>query len=159
MFTEYINFVPLLAPADVAGSAVATRWMSLKSVLNAAILLVLGNLAGANPATVTLEAATAAASGGESAVAFDYRVSSAVGSGNTWGDRASATSAGLSVAMTDDSKLIEIIIDPAAIQALKTDAAFVRAVVTPGGSGTATVVGAVGLAEPSVQGLDMEELT
>jgi hypothetical protein len=91
--------------------------------------------------TVTVETATAAASGAEVTVPFVYRLSGAVGA-NTWGAATTASTAGMSVASTDDNMMLWVEIDPAAMLAELTDASHVRMVITPTADHTATLVGA-----------------
>lgn len=143
-YVQDVNVVPLLAPQDIAATATATPFLALKTIIDGMLYIAFGNIAAASAdqaVTVTLEAATAAASGSEAAVAFNYRLSGAVGA-NSWGTLTAATSAGVSVATTDDNKILAIQIDPAALQAAKADASHVRAVITPDAGGSATLVAA-----------------
>lgn len=143
-YVEDVNVVPLLAPQDIAATATALPFLALKTIIDGTLYIAFGNIAAASAdqsVTVTLEAATAAASGSEAAIAFDYRLSGAVGA-NSWGTKTAATSSGVSIATTDDNKVLAIQIDPAAIQAAKADATHVRAVITPNAGGTATLVSA-----------------
>lgn len=141
-FVQYDNIVPLLAPQDIAAAATATPFVDMRTANDLAFLIAFGSITAASAdqaITVTVEAATAGASGSEAAVAFNYRLSGAVGA-NTWGAITAATTAGVSIATTDDNKLLWIEIDPAAVLAAKADARYVRAVVTPDAGGTATLV-------------------
>lgn len=138
------NVVPLLAPQDIVATATATPFLALKTIIDGILYLFFGSITAASAdqaITVTLEAATAAASGSEAAIAFSYRLSGAVAA-NTWGAVTAATSAGVSIATTDDNKMLAIQLDPAAIQGAKADATHVRAVITPDAGGTATLVAA-----------------
>lgn len=135
------NIVPLKAPVDSGGTAYASPWVDLKSALHATFLVYFGNIAAASAdqsITMTVEAATAAASGSEVAVAFKYRLSGATGA-NTWGTITSATSAGMSIATTDDNKCLLIDIDPADLERQLADARFVRYVCGIDAGGTATL--------------------
>ncbi len=160
-FAQYTNFVPLVAPIDTAATAKATPFLALKNALSAAFLIFFGVITAASAdqaVTVTVEAATTGASGSEAAVAFSYRLSAAAGA-NSWGAVADATTAGLSIATTDDGKGLWIEIDPAAIQAAKADATHVRVVVTPDAGGTVTLVSAWGLIDPAYKQASMESAT
>lgn len=144
------NVIPLLNPQDIAANATASPWVNLKSSVHATFLLYFGNIAAASAdqaVTVTVEAATAAASGSEAAVAFKYRLSSAVGA-NAWGAITDATAAGASIATTDDGKMLLIDIDPRALEGALADASHVRFVVTPDAGGSATLVAGLGVLEP-----------
>lgn len=149
-FVQYENVVPLIAPQDITTSATASPFVDLKTALKAAFEVFFGSITAASAdqaITVTVEAATAAASGSEAAIAFSYRLSGAVGA-NSWGAVTAATSSGVSVATTDDNKILHIEIDPAAVLAAKADARFVRVVITPDAGATATLVSAWALIDP-----------
>lgn len=144
------NVVPLVAPQDIAATAAATPFVSLKNALHATVFLFFGSITAASAdqaITVTMEAATAAASGSEAAIAFNYRLSGAVGA-NTWGAITAAPSTGMSIATTDDNKMLAIDIDPRALEGALADASHIRAVITPDAGGTATLVGAWVVLEP-----------
>lgn len=129
----YENIIPLLAPVDNAGTAVATPFIDLKTAHNAAFLVYCGVItAGTADAvvTITVEAATAAASGSEAAIGFTYR-KSGIAAANTWDAAAAATSTGATFGSTDDGKMMLVELDPAAVQAAKTDGRYVRLVFTP----------------------------
>lgn len=145
-FVEYENVVPLLVPQDIAGTATASRYIDLNLSHEATIFVFFGGITTtsadqtAGP-TVTIEAATAAASAAnEVNVEFQYRLSATIGT-NTWAAPTSA-SAGVDLTVTGDGKMLAIHIDPAKVQALLTDARFVRAVITPGTGGATCLVAA-----------------
>ena len=143
-YVEDVNVVPLLAPQDIAATLTNLPFIALKTIVDGTLYIAFGNIAAASAdqaVTVTLQAATAAASGSEAAIAFDYRLSGAVGA-NSWGAKTAATSSGVSIGTTDDNKVLAIQLDPAAIQAAKADATHVRAVITPDAGGSATLVSA-----------------
>jgi 2-phospho-L-lactate guanylyltransferase (CobY/MobA/RfbA family) len=144
------NVVPLVAPQDIIAVATPTPFISLKNALHATVFLFFGSITAASAdqaITVTLEVATAAASGSEAAIAFNYRLSGAVGS-NTWGAITAATTAGVSVATTDDNKILAIDVDPRALESALADASHIRAVVTPNAGGTATLLASWVVLEP-----------
>jgi hypothetical protein len=149
-FVQYENIVPLLAPQDIVDTDTATPFVDLKTANKAAFLVFLGALTTATATDVlniTVEAATAAASGSEAQVAFNYRLSGAVGA-NTWGAITAATATGgVEIANTDDNKALWIEIDPAAILAAKADARFVRVFISPTDL-AATLVAAMALVDP-----------
>jgi len=144
------NIVPLVAPQDIAAVATATPFVALKNALHATVFLYFGSITAASAdqaITVTLEAATAAASGSEAAIAFNYRLSGAVGA-NTWGAISAATSSGVSIATTDDNKILAIDVDFAGLDTELADASHIRAVVTPDAGGTATLLAGWVVLEP-----------
>ena len=143
----YQNFIPLLAPADITNATTASGYMDLKGANRAGFLVVFGNVhsgSGSDVETITVEGATDPA-GTEAAVAFNYRRSGIVGT-NTWGAVTAATTAGCTVAITEDGILLYIEVDPEAMAA--SDYRYVRV------KGTATddmancVFGVIGVIEP-----------
>lgn len=134
----YQNIMPLLAPDDRTATATATPYVDLKTVHQITFLVYYGALTGASTGdvvTVTVECSSASASSSsEAAVAFNYRLSAATGT-NTWGAVTAATTSGVTLAEdADDNKMLLIEIDPAAILATKSDARYIRVVLTPAGS-------------------------
>ena len=144
------NIVPLKAPVDSAGTAYATPWVDLKNALHATFFYYAGVVTAASAdqaVVITMEAATAAASGSEVAIAFKYRLSGATGA-NTWGDITSATSTGYSFATDADGKMLLIDVDPAALDSALADARFVRMVVGIDAGGTVTLNSAWAVLDP-----------
>ncbi len=132
-FVEYENIIPLVEPKDIVANATATPFVDLKEANRGAFVVFFGALTtttATDKVNVTMEAATAAASGSEAQVSFKYRTSGVV-SANTWGAiTEAAATAGVDIASTDDNKMLWIEIDPASIQAQKPDARWVRLYVT-----------------------------
>lgn len=144
------NVVPLTAPVDSAGTAYATPWVDLKNALHATFFYYAGVVTATSAdqaVVITMEAATAAASGSEVAIAFNYRLSGATGA-NTWGAITAATTAGFSFATTDDGKMAAIDVNPAALEGALADARFVRMVVGIDAGGTVTLNSAWAVLDP-----------
>jgi len=144
------NFVPLRAPVDDAGTAYASPFVDLKNALHATFFYYAGVVTAASAdqaVVITMEAATAAASGSEVAIPFKYRLSGATGA-NTWGAITDATASGFSFATTDDGKMVAIDINPAALDGLLADARFVRMVVGIDAGGTVTLNAAWAVLDP-----------
>lgn len=144
------NIVPLKAPVDSAGTAYATPWVDLKNALHATFFYYAGVVTATSAdqaVVITMEAATAAASGSEVAIAFKYRLSGATGA-NTWGDITAATSTGYSFATDADGKMLLIDVDPAALDSALADARFVRMVVGIDAGGTVTLNSAWAVLDP-----------
>ena len=152
-FASALNTVPLLGPQDTIATALATPFVKMGGAHGGTIFVQLGVSTAASAdqgIAVTLEAATAGASGSESAVTFSYRLSGAVGV-NTWGDITAVSVAATGVPITlstDDNKMLAIEINPSDILRQKVDATHVRAVITPNAAGTATLVSAFVQLEP-----------
>ncbi len=149
-FTQGLNTIPLIAPVDTVATAIPTPLVKLGGAHGGTLFVQFGVI---TPATadanivVTLQAATGAATTGAAAVAFDYRLSGAVGA-NTWGAITAATSTGATIASTDDGTMLAIDINPSKIWAAKNDATHVRAVITPDASYTVALVNAFVQLEP-----------
>lgn len=144
------NIVPLKAPVDSAGTAFASPFVDLKNALHCTFLVYFGVVTATSAdqsITMTVEASTAASSGSEVAVAFKYRLSGATGA-NTWGAITSATSSGMSIATTDDGKMLLIDIDPADLERQLADARYVRYVVGIDAGGTVTLNSGAAILEP-----------
>lgn len=160
-FASALNTIPLIAPVDTAATAIQGN-IKLSGAHGGTAFIFFGvdTAASADQAvTVTVEAATSSASTGAAAVAFNYRLSGAVGA-NTWGDITAATSAGVSIAIsTDDNKILAIDLDPSKFVAAKADTTHARVVITPNAGATATLVAAFAQLEPRVSQASMISAT
>ena len=156
------QIVPLKAPIDSAGTAYTTPFVDLKNALHATFFYYMGVVTAASAdqnIVVTMEAATAAASGSEVAIAFKYRLSGATGA-NTLGAITAATSTGVSLDTTSaDGKLLLIDIDPAALDSALADARFVRMVVGINAGGTVTLNAAWAVLDPRYPQLTQKSAT
>jgi hypothetical protein len=145
------NIIPLKAPVDSAGTAYASPWVDLKNALHATFFYYAGVVTATSAdqaVVITMEAATAAASGSEVAIAFKYRLSGATGA-NTWGAITAATSTGVSLDTTSsDGMMLLVDIDPAALDSALADARFVRMVVGIDAGGTVTLNSAWAVLDP-----------
>jgi len=160
-YVMYDNIVPGIAPVDTAATAISTQYIDMATAHSVAFLAYFGNIATTSTdevVTVTVEGATVQAGTSASAVAFKYRLSG-VADANTWGAVTAATTAGVSIASTDDGKMLWVELDPGAVQTAKADARWVRLTVTPAAGGTATLVSAVGLVSPRYRGATMVSTT
>lgn len=161
-FASGLNTIPLLSPQDTAATALTTPYVKLGGAHGGTLFVHFGTVTGVSddqPVTVTLLAATVQAGTSASAVAFNYRLSSAVGS-NAWGDITAATTAGAALtSISVDGKMLAIDIDPSKILAAKADAIYVAAVVTPDAALTVTNVSAFVQFEPRVSQSSMISAT
>ncbi|MBT3274195.1 MAG: hypothetical protein HN368_13640 [Spirochaetales bacterium] len=140
---EEVHVVPLIAPVDTAAVAVNTDVVNLENYHNVQFIIPLGVVTG-DTIAATVEECDDTTPSNSTAIAFYYRLSSAVGT-DSMGARAVATTAGVTVAATDDNKVL--IIDVASDE-LTDGFPYVRAVLTPGGSMTVLLVGAVAIMRP-----------
>lgn len=145
-FAEEIQTVPLLAPADIVATATVTKYVNMSKIGTGQLEIEVnfGNIASTDSTgevVVTIEANdvndTSSSDNNEGAIAFNYRLSSAVGT-DSLGAITAATASGAAVNNTDDNKTLLVYVDPAVAQKK-----YVRAVLTPTAEITATVVGAV----------------
>jgi hypothetical protein len=155
------NILPLIAPVDTAATAIATPFLDMRKALHTTILIYFGVVTAASAdqgVTVTLVAATSAASTSETAIAFRYRLSGATGA-NTLGAITAAAAAGVVIGTTDDNKLLLIDVDPAALPAIGADNVFVRAIITPDAGGTVTLAAAIALSDPHYPSITQQSMT
>jgi hypothetical protein len=138
------NIVPVLAPVDIASTTTKTNYVDLKGALRMAFLVEFGLVTSASADTevITIECATAEG-GTEAAIAFNYRLSGAVGA-NTWGAITAATSSGLAIdPASDDGKFVWIEVNPDALAA--SDYRYARVVLTDTTDMTACLCSVVAL--------------
>jgi len=147
-FIGYDNFVPLLAPVDIAGTSNTGAYMDLRNAQKASFLIMFGAITSTTTTdeiVITIQAATAEG-GTEAAIDFRYRKSGAVGA-NTWGAVTTVAAAtGLGMGADDsDSMFVWVEVDPDALAA--SDYRFARVVLTVSGGMEATLVGVMGIIE------------
>lgn len=145
-FAEELQVVPILAPADIVATATATKYVNMSKIGSGQLEIEInfGNVASTDSTgevVVTIEANdvndTSSTDNNEGAIAFNYRLSAAVGS-DSMGAITAAAAAGAAVNNTSDNTTLLCYVDPA-VAAKK----YVRAVLAPTAETTATVVGAV----------------
>lgn len=143
---EEVAVVPVLTVADIVATATVTKYVNLSKVGTgqAEFEINFGAIASTDSTgevVVTIEANdvndTSSSDNNEGAIAFNYRLSSAVGT-DALGTLTAATSSGAAVGQADDNKTLLIWVDPA-VAAKK----YVRAVITPTAEVTSTLVNAV----------------
>jgi hypothetical protein len=159
---EDIKALPIKAPTDIVATATVTQYVNLTKVGAGQVEIAInfGALASTDAtggATVTVEANdvndTSSSDNNEGAIAFNYRLSAAVGT-DSMGALTAATSAGAEVLTANASKLLLIYVDPA-VAAKK----FVRAVVTPTAEVTSTIFSATARFCPRKGGASQESAT
>ena len=147
-FLGYDNFVPLLAPVDIASTATTCAYMDLRNAQKASFLIQFGAITSATTTdefVITVEAATAEG-GTEAAVDFRYRKSGAVGA-NTWGAVTTVAAAtGLGMGADDsDNMFVWVEVDPDALAG--SDYRYARIVLTDNDDMTACLVSVMGIIE------------
>jgi hypothetical protein len=160
------KLLPILGSVDIVATATATQFVDLNlAVGTVQIDLNFGLISSTDStgeAVVTLVADTvgdtSSSDSVETALAFKYRVSAAVAS-DSMGEITDATAAGVAVLNTTDNAILSIFVEPEAVAAAAPGARFVRAVVTPTGEVTSTVVGAVARFKPRYPGNNIPSST
>lgn len=132
-FVGYDNIYYLIAPQDITTTATASPYVALKGAHRCAFLVLIGNLNSATATdmeVITVEAATAV-DGTEAAIAFNYRLSGAIGA-NTWGAITASAAAGVSLdPASHDNMALWIEVDVDALAANDYTHLRVRATDTP----------------------------
>lgn len=144
-FAEEIQFVNVLAHADIVATATPTKYVKFTNVGAGQVEFEVNfgtvtSTDSTGEVIVTLVGNdvndTSSSDNNEVAVAFNYRLSSAVGT-DSMGAITAATSAGYALPNTSDNTTLLIYADPDVIQQK-----YARLVITPTSETTACVVGA-----------------
>lgn len=152
MYAEKIKVLPVLAPVAFTTSPVVSQFVNLSQANWASFLVSFGLMTSDSTDTVTLTVEACpigtTTDGTETAMKFNYRLSSAVGN-DAWGNITAATPVGMSInAEADDTKAVKIEIDPVWAANAVAGGKYVRLVVTPSATIASGVVSAVALLEP-----------
>ena len=132
------HLIPLIAPVDTAASTVNTDVFDAGECVAVEMQIAFGVITG-DTVVVTVEECDDTTPTNSTAIAYTYRLSSAVGT-DSMGALTAATTSGVTIAATDDNKVLQIFVDPAALSA---GYPYLRAVVDPGASASVVLVGAV----------------
>jgi hypothetical protein len=130
-----LHLVPGLAPIDQAATAKQSDVIGVKEGHEIEFDILFGVITG-DSVVVTIEECDDTTPTNSTAIAFRYQKSSAVGT-DAMGAVTAATSSGVTIAATDDNKVLRCFVDPSA---LSSGYPYVRAVVTPGASMTVCLV-------------------
>jgi hypothetical protein len=160
-YGQILSFVPLMAPANISTTATNTNAVDLARC-HRATFIVFGGAITATSAdqnvVVTVLASSVVTSGTGTAIAFNYRVSGAVGT-DTWGAVTAATAAGASIVpATLNNAFLLIDVDPANVLngVTSLDGRYVRLVITPNAGATSTILGVLCELEPRYAQTNME---
>ena len=149
-FAEGLKVLPVLAPVALTTSAVSCESVDMNVNHWATFLLSAGVMTSdaTDTVTVTVEASTASATAAtDTAIAFSYRLSSAVAT-DEMGDITACAATGYAWAATLDAKVLVIDVDPAALPAVGADVTFVRVVLTPNAEHGGSIFSCVACLEP-----------
>jgi hypothetical protein len=143
-FNNETHIVGLSSPADSAGVAVTSDIVNVGKYHSVSLLVYLGTLTG-DTAVVTVEECDDVTPTNNTAIAFRYRESGATTTSDAYGAVTAATSSGFTFAATDDDHILMIDINGADL----TDGyPYVRVVVTPGGSASASELAILAVLRP-----------
>ena len=160
-YAEGLKVLPVIAPVDTAAVAKSSESVYLREAQWVTFLVQFGNLTSdsTDTITITVESSTGSATAAtDEAIAFNYRVSSAVAT-DSMGAITSATSDGFALTSTDDNKCVVIDVDPAYVASKDTDAQFIRVVATPSAAVAICLLSAVAVIEPRYPGNSMNSAT
>ena len=153
-YAEGMKILPILKPQDIAATATASSYVHLDHSHWATFLVQFGNMTSdsTDTATITVESSTAATSNAtETAIAFNYRLASAIDT-DSMGAITAAAAAGVAHPATGDNKLYVIDVDPAVVNADDATAAWVRVVITPNAQMAICLVNVIAVLEDRFPG-------
>lgn len=153
-FAEGMKILPLVAPVAFTTSAITSKYIDLDNINWATFILEFGVMT--SDSTDTMTVTVLASTSGDStdtgtAIAFNYRLSSAVDT-DSMGAITAATVAGVAVTATDDAKVLIVDVDPAALPAALTDAKYLHLVATPNAEHGGGVISMVAICESRYPG-------
>ena len=161
-YAEGLKVLPILAPVDIAAVATSSQAIWLREAQHVTFLVNLGAMTSDSTdiVTLTVESSTGQSTAAtDEAVAFTYRLASAVAT-DSMGAITAATSDGLAMAATTyDNKSLVIDVDPAYIAGKDTDAQYLRLVLTPTSDVASFLVSATAIIEPRYPGNSMNAAT
>jgi hypothetical protein len=140
---DKIRVVQLTTPVDTGTTTVNSDVIGTKELIGIKFVLSMGTITG-DTVVVTVEECDDTTPSNQTAIAFNYRLGAAVGT-DTDGAVTAATTAGVTIAATDDDKVLTISVDPAALTA---DFPYLRVVADPGGSASACEIAIIAVAWP-----------
>lgn len=155
-YLEGKKAILVLEPKNIVATAAATNYVDLNLAHGVDFLVMFGAVTSdtSDTATVTLLANavsdTTSSDDSEISLAFNYRLSSALGTDSV-GAITAATTDGVAVIATDDNKVLYIKCDPSAV-ANAGAYRFVRLLITPNAEMGACNVSALALVEPRYAG-------
>jgi hypothetical protein len=150
-YGEGLHILPVTAPVAFTTSAVASAFVDLDVNHWCSFIVSFGVMTSDSTDTVTLTVEACAigttTDNGDTAMAFNYREYSAVGTDSA-GDITAATATGASVdASADDAKVVLIDVDPVIAAKAVTGGRWVRVVATPSAQVAAGVISIVAVLE------------
>lgn len=151
-FAEGLHVVPVLAPADIVATDVATEFVDMNLYHHATFLIQFGAMTSdsTDTATVTVEACDIGTTtdSSEEVITFSYRLSSAVAT-DTMGAITAGTTSGVAITAEDDNKLLIVDVDGSVVgKAVSNTGRYVRCFITTNAEMASCIVGAIAVLEP-----------
>lgn len=150
-FAEGLHVVPVLAPIDLVANDAGTEFIDMQLFHHVTFMLQFGAMTSdsTDTATVTVEACPIGTTtdGGETAIPFSYRLSSAVAT-DSMGAITATTDTGIAITAEDDNKLLIIDVDAEQVAAAVAGGRYVRAFITTNAEMASCIVGGVAVLEP-----------
>ena len=135
-----LHIIHCISPVDTAANAASGDVVDCAEAHELEFLVLLGTITG-DSAVVTVRESDDITPTNSAAIAFNYQKGAALGT-DTMGAVTAATTSGVTMAATDDDKVLRCFIDPAAFS---SGYRYARVVVTPGGSASACEIAAVAI--------------
>ena len=161
-YAEGLKVLPILAPQNMTTSAVSSGEVWLREAQWVTFLVPFGAFTSdsTDVVVITVESSTSNSTAAtDEAIAFNYRLSSAVDT-DSMGAITAATSDGVTLGATsDDNKCLIIDVDPAYVAAQDTDAQYLRVVATPSDAVAGLQIAAIAVIEPRYPGNSMNSAT
>jgi hypothetical protein len=137
------RYIGLSSPVDTASTTVNSDVVNAGKCAWVDFLVYFGTITG-DTVVVTVEECDDVTPTNSTAIAFKYRKGAAVGT-DTDGAITAATTSGVTIAATDDDKLLTIAVDP---DALTDGYPYLRVVADPGGSASAVEIAILAVVGP-----------
>lgn len=137
------RYIGLTSPVDTTSTTVNSDVINAGKCNWVDFLIYFGTITG-DTVVVTVEECDDTTPSNHTAIAFNYRKGAAVGT-DTDGAITANASTGLTIADSDDDKLLTVSVDPATL----TDGyPYLRVVADPGGSASAVEIAIIAVVEP-----------
>lgn len=142
-YGEFVHVIPAISPVDITTTTTYTDVVGVKDNHWLRFLVSFGAITGDTVVVKVYECDDITPTN-STAIAAKYRLSSATGT-DTMGAITALAATGLTIAATDDNKVLCVDVDPSSLTA---DYPYVRVELDPGASMTACLVSGVALVIP-----------
>ena len=142
-FDQDSHIFPVIAPVDTTSTTVNTDVVDAGQSLSMTFGIQFGVITG-DEVVVTVEECDDTTPTSTTAIAYDYRLTSAVGTDSV-GAKTAATTAGVTIAAGDDNKMLLVYVP---IRSLSAGRSYVRCVCNPGGSASVCLISAFVALDP-----------